>query len=185
MTISYLVPTVGRPSLEAALHSIRSQAMPGDQVIVISEWESVAERVKPLGCEFVKCPPGRDWGSTERNTVQAMGVATGDYLAFLDDDDEAVVGSRVAMETALTQHPGQPCIFKMHYPVAGHTLWAHKDLSQGNVGTPMFVLPNDSSKLGTWGTEYGGDYQFIKSCQWDRFDYIWVDAVIARIRPNA
>lgn len=182
MTVTYMVATSGRVGLDAALNSIVTQAMPGDQVLVIGATPDIAKAAGHYGCSYVFCPPGHDWGASERN--MAVPYATGDYLAFMDDDDEAVMGSRVAMETAFTQHPGQPFIFKMHYPGPGHTLWSAKALVQGNVGTPMFVLPNQPEKLGTWGSEYGGDFTFISSCQWDTFDYVWVDSVIARIRPN-
>ena len=34
---------------------------------------------------------------------------------------------------------------------------------QGNIGTPNLVAPNVPGKLGTWGTRYEGDFDYIRS----------------------
>jgi hypothetical protein len=184
VTVTYLVATTGRPGLEATLESIVSQKKPGDQTLVIGATAEIGQRARTFGCDFWPSPAGNDWGHSERNQAMRRELPRGDYIAHLDDDDVAVMGSRVAMETAHTQHPGKPFIFKMHYAGPGHTLWSSKVFCRGNVGTPMFVLPNDPTKLGAFALEYGGDFDFIRSCKWDEFDYVWVDSVIARIRPN-
>ena len=183
MTVSYLVATTGRPGLDATLQSITCQQMPGDQVLVIGGTPDIARTAEKHGCSFWYCPPGNDWGHTERNDAMARGAAYGDYIAHLDDDDVAVMGSRVAMETAFTQHPGAPFIFKMFYPGSGHMLWSEQRICTGNVGTPMFVVPNIPKKLGRFAPVYGGDFNFIMGCQWPASAYVWVDSVIARIRP--
>jgi glycosyltransferase involved in cell wall biosynthesis len=177
-----MIATVGRPSLTATLQSVVSQKMPDDQVLVISNWPSVRSTATSYGCDFFKCLPGNDWGSTERN--EAVVAARGDYLAFIDDDDVAVPDSRVAIESAIQANPGRPLIFRMQYPDTGVVLWAAPILCMGNVGTPMFVLPNDRAKLGTWGKEYGGDFHFISTSAWTYPDFVWCPQVIARIRPN-
>jgi hypothetical protein len=184
VTVTYLVATTGRHGLDATLQSIVSQRMPGDQTLVVGATADIGRKAKDYGCEFWPHPAGNNWGHDERNDVMRRRLATGDYLVHLDDDDVAVTGSRVAMETAYAQHPGQPFIFKMFYPESGHTLWSAKVLTRGNVGTPMYVLPNQPEKLGRFAPEYGGDLEYITSCGWDEYDFIWVDSVIARIRPN-
>lgn len=183
MTVTYLVATTGRPGLEAALQSIVCQKQDGDQVLVAGATPEIQATAARWGCEFFPHAPGNDWGHSERNAAMRSGLIRGDYLAHLDDDDVAVMGSRVAIETAMQMHHGAPLIFKMHYAGPGHTLWSSKALCHGNVGTPMFVLPNAPDRWGAFALEYGGDFQFIQSCKWDPFDYVWVDAVIARIRP--
>jgi hypothetical protein len=83
-----------------------------------------------------------------------------------------------AMET------GQPTIFRMRYP-SGFTLWYRSHhLASGNIGTPMYFLPNDLAKLGRWGSFHGGDFAFIQSCQWAPEEYVWRGEVIALIGRN-
>lgn len=182
MSVTYLVATIGRPTLEATLRSIVSQRMPGDEVLVIGATDEIRNRAHAQACKFVHCAPGNDWGSTERN--MAMAHAGGDYLAFLDDDDVAAPGARAAMAAAMTATPGRPLVFRMLLPNQELLLWAVPQLAMGNVGTPMLVIPNDPKKLGTWGGGHGGDFEFLVSCQWRASDIAWIPNVIAHVWPH-
>lgn len=183
MTVSILVATIGRPTLERTLQSITSETRPGDQVIVIGATQAIGDRALAYGCTFVKAPPGNDWGGSERTV--GIHHATGDYVAFLDDDDVYLPGWRAAMDNAMVNHPGRPIIFKMHIAWTGGTLWADPVLRMGNVGTPMLFLPNDArTKRGQWGRKYGGDFKFIESLQLPPASIVWDSAVIASIRPK-
>jgi glycosyltransferase involved in cell wall biosynthesis len=183
MTVSVLVATLGRPTLERTLASITSQFLPGDQVIVIGATPDIEARAALAGCTFVQAQPGRNWGGHER----AVGIqhATGDYVCFLDDDDVYVPGARVAMEQAMTSHPGQPTIFKMHIAWTGGALWTEPVLRMGNLGTPMLFLPNDArAKRGTWDMKYGNDFRFIEACHYAPDTIHWDPTVIANIKPE-
>jgi hypothetical protein len=182
MTVSVLVATSGRPTLEAALESITCQTRPGDQVLVIGATLDISTRAAKYGCDFMQAPPGKDWGASERQF--AAPYATGEYLTFLDDDDVWLPGARDAMESAMLAHPGQPTIFKMRISWTGGDLWQVPELRMGNVGTPMFFLPNQKDKLGMWGRRYGGDFDFIASCRWPRESYVFDPHVVALIRPQ-
>lgn len=185
MTVTYLVATTGRPGLDATLQSIACQAQPGDQLLVVGATPEIQAKAVQYGGEFWFCPPGQDWGHTERNAAMQAGIIRGDYLVHLDDDDVAVMGARVAMAAAMAQHVGKPLIFRMQYAEHGLELWSAKVPVMGNVGTPMMVMPNVPDKLGTFGTFYGGDFQFLQTSQWDlQHDLVWIPQIIARIRPN-
>ena len=62
-----------------------------------------------------------------------------------------------------------PVIFRMDHPQHG-ILWREPELRFGNVGTPMFLVPNKPELFGEWKAhnpslkEPGGDYTFIKGC---------------------
>ena len=99
MNVSILVATIGRPTLEATLESIVRQTLPGDQVMVIGATMDIGNRAAKYGCTFVQAPAGGDWGASER--ALAAPQATGDYLAFLDDDDVYLLGARDAMGVAM------------------------------------------------------------------------------------
>ena len=168
--ISFLVPTVGRPSLAATLASI--ECWPGDEILLISS----SPRGDDPRVRFIKCAPGGNWGHAERN--HATPLATGKYLAHIDDDDVYVPGHRALMADAITQTPGRPVLFKMQYP-KGSSLWTVPELKMGNVGTPMMLIPNVPEKLGTWGHKCGGDCRFLESMKWTRDEIVWRPEVIA------
>jgi len=183
--VSYILPTLGRPGLIAALDSI--ELWPGDEVLVIGEMHALNPYIRSSdverGVRFLHCPRGNDWGHSERNFAQAH--AKGRYLANLDDDDVFAPGARALMADAMATTPDRPVIFRMKYP-NGMTLWyrSHffgEETTGGNVGTPMMFFPNDRTKLGTWGHGYMGDFDFLRSCKWRPEDYVWRGEVIALI----
>lgn len=182
MSVSYLVATIGRPTLDATLRSIVNQAFPDDEVLVIGATDAIKAKADEYGCRFIHCEPGNDWGATERN--YATPFATGQYLAFLDDDDFALYGARAIMQETILTCPGRPIIFRMRYGTDGAVLWHERRLCLGNVGTPMFVLPNEPDKLGTWVGRYGGDFDFINTMKWSADAIVWMPQVIAQIRPQ-
>jgi predicted O-methyltransferase YrrM len=159
-TISYIIPSLGRPSLKKTLASI--ETWPGDQILVIQH-----------------NPPSWDWGSSERN--EAISKATCDYLSFMDDDDSYVPGARKIMDTAIRENPQKlPILFKMKYP-SGKVLWDKPVLKCGNVGSPMIFIPNIKEKLCLWNGERSADFQFINGWGWSHRKIIWRPEIIALI----
>ena len=91
--ISFIVASIGRPSLSQTLRSI--ELFPGDELIVVGAMGNTSDpRVR-----FIPATPGGDWGHSERNLV--MPYARGQYLAHIDDDDVYVLGTRQRMEDAM------------------------------------------------------------------------------------
>jgi len=173
--ISFIVATLGRPSLHATLKSI--ECWPGDEIILVSNgW-----RVKDPRVRYVDCPPGGDWGHAERNF--AMPHAGCRYMAHIDDDDVYAPGSRALMDDAIRKSPGRPVMFRMRYP-NGITLWNDPRVYCGNVGTPMFLIPNMPTRLGSWGSFIGGDCAFLEESKWTADDYVWRPEVIALLGHN-
>ncbi len=160
-TISVIIPTIGRDSCAAA----EASAAAADQVIVIENRDG-------------------DHGYSARERGAA--IATGTHLAFLDDDDIYTEGAIEKMRDAACD---RPVIFRMDHPRHG-ILWREKELEFGNVGTPMFLVPNDHDKLGRWYPhmpalkEPGGDFTFIKGCVDAMGDPVWRDEVICMVRPD-
>jgi len=172
--ITFVVASVGRPSLRAALDSIECRN--GDQILVVGNMGDISdERVR-----FLPCEPGKDWGHTERNRA-APHIQTR-YFANLDDDDVFAPGARALMADAIDKNPARPTLFRMRYP-NGYTLWSEPILRFGNVGTPMMLMPND--RIGTWGSFNGGDFHFLVSSGWNAEDFVWRSEVIAHLGHNA
>lgn len=171
MSVSFIVATIGRPSLEATLDSI--ELWPGDEVIVIGNVDTRTDGA----WRYLACPPGHDWGSTERNI--ATPLARGQYLAHIDDDDIYAPGARAAMASA--EATGRLTIFKMRY-ANGNTLWNEPSIHKGNIGTPMIFMPNDPAKLGQWGERMDcGDFFFLQTMRWKADEIRWDPTVIALV----
>lgn len=171
--ISFIVPTIGRPSLMQTLGSIETR--PGDEVLVVGE----VRHQRPYGrFNFIPCPRGNDHGGSERNF--AMSRASGRYLAFIDDDDTYAPGHRLAMGMAILTTPGKPVIFRMRYP-NGVTLWQDQEIRCGNVGTPMILIPNMPTKLGVWSSRYECDFNFLESMKWPKEEVVWRPEIVANV----
>lgn len=176
MTVSFIVPTVGRPSLARTLRSI--ECWPGDEILVVGGKNPVSSdpRVRCIPCE-----PGGDWGHRERNL--AMPLARGQYIAHVDDDDTYVPGTRALMADAMEKNLGRPVIFRMRFP-NGITLWEEPVIRCGNLGTPCFLHPATPEKFGVWGSFVGGDCAFLETSKWAPEEYVWRPEVIALLGHN-
>lgn len=173
--ITFIVPTVGRESLITTLNSI--ECWNGDEILIVGD----GYRVNDPRARFVDCKPGGDWGHTERNV--ATPHARGRYIAHIDDDDIYAPGTRGLMANAISQANGNPILFRMRFP-NGITLWREKEIKCGNVGTPMFLMPNVPEKLGEWQSFVGGDCAFLESSKWAPSEYVWRPEVIALLGHN-
>lgn len=171
MTISFVIPSIGRPSLQETVASI--QLWPGDELLVIEH-----------------DPPSNNWGNAERQEGQDR--ATCDYLAFMDDDDRYVPDHRQIMANAIAEHPGRPICFRIQYP-SGRTLPKPSNfrgrppvIKCGNVATAMFLFPNDKSMLAPWDqTHRWADFCYINRSRWgNRYAYVWRPEIIALIGHN-
>jgi len=160
-TISFIIPTVGRPSLAAALASIERWA--GDEVTVVQH-----------------TPPSGRWGNPERQ--QGTAHATGEYLAYLDDDDVYVPGHRELMQQAINEGvPDVPILFRIRYP-SGRTIWQRKWVKNGNVSAQMILVPNRKDMLHHWHSKQRfADFHFINQWQWPAKAIKWRPEVIARM----
>jgi glycosyltransferase involved in cell wall biosynthesis len=182
MSLSIIVPTVGRPSLQATLASLVAQPLdPGDEVLVVGTAHASVMDFEDRGVRYVPCRMGHNWGCTER----ALGIAQarGTHLGFLDDDDTWGPGARAAIADAMMQTPTQPVLFRMRYP-DGRVLWKTPLMICGNVGTGMILIPNDRTRLGQWSSRYEGDFDFLRTMKWPPNEIVWRTEVITRLGHN-
>lgn len=163
MSISFVIPTINRPSLKKTLDSIHEHK--DDEVIVIPD-----------------NPPSGMWGNPQRN--EGIKKATCDYLAFIDDDDWYTEGAREVMESAIKENPDVPILFKMKYP-NGNTIWKEKKVIPGNVSTQMILVPNKKDMLYHWKDGRNmADFIFIDNWKWPKDKIIWREEIIAHLGHN-
>lgn len=161
-TISVITPTIGRESLATMLGKLLPQLGPGDEVLVVGDGpqpvaREVVQRLASPLVQYWEHGPLWNWGNPQRNA--AMARARGDYVAFLDDDDEPADGWAEAIRRAAAERPGRPLMFRMHHP--GTVLWRTPKLEMANVSGQMFVAPNVPGRLGRWGGKYAADLGFM------------------------
>jgi glycosyltransferase involved in cell wall biosynthesis len=184
VTLSIVIPTLGRPSLERAL---RSCADADEIVVVLDTARGCTELpcVLPSNAVFVSGSFGVTGGHAGRQ--EGIQHASGTHLAFFDDDDVYVPGAVDLMrETACDV----PVIFRMDDYYHG-IIWSQPQLAFGNVSTQMYVVPNWPDVLGTWEPhapglpQPGGDFTFITETVEMMGGPVWREEVIAVLRPSA
>lgn len=190
MSLSVIIPTMGRPSLVWTLKSVIPELLPGDEAIVIGDGpQPISKEVSiEAGARYLETPPTRQWGHAQRNL--GMEQAKGDYLAFIDDDDIYLPGAFQAMRRAIMEAPGKLFIFRMQYKDG--ILWEKPELTLNNVSTQMYVFPNVPGRLAKWGRHpktpngKGGDWCFAKDTAllWRPEDVVWMSEVIARLEAH-
>ncbi len=195
--ITAVVPSSGRPSLEATLESCRG----ADQVVVIGDPDNLTVQAlaRGFGYRYYASHPSEaqgHCGHIARN--MGLGLVTTSHVATIDDDDAYLPGAFEAMRTAIAEHPRSPLFFRMvggdgsHFP--GVTVWNDKRLAIGQVGTPMIVAPTGRARFGTrsaddYGREFGdgyfGDFEYGVALVGEFGEPVWLEPLIAVIRPTA
>jgi glycosyltransferase involved in cell wall biosynthesis len=168
VTLSIIVATCGRPTLDAALRSATSQMLPGDELIVVFD-------------------DSGDAGDTPRNRV--LDSAHGSHILFLDDDDEFRPGALEAVRRFARENPGRIGIFRLSLGPLGI---AHGEGTKSLVttATAMYVVPNIPGKVGRFGRAPGakqgrlGDYPFIVETVAFQGEPVWCKDVIQELRPE-
>ncbi len=163
MTISFIVPSINRPTLYRTISSI--EVRHGDEILL-----------------ELDIPKSGKWGNPQRN--KAIERAKGDYLAFIDDDDYYVRGHRGLMAQAILENPNKPILFRMQYP-DGRVIWDKQEVVPGNVSTQMILVPNQRDMLYYWKDGRNmADFIFIDNWKWPKEDIVWREEIISLLGNN-
>lgn len=193
-TISFIVAThrEDRP-LARCLSSIAGQLEPGDEVIVVCDVHDgplpgVEARVAAYGSQFrcLSLDAGHHcYGHCQHN--YAMTQARGDYIHLNDDDDVWAEGAAQKMRTTAKAFPGKVLLFRFVSYIGRVIYWTNPGrMERDYIGGHCLVTPNDQTKLGRFGCQYNGDYDWIEQTV-NNFggpdEAIWVDDIVAYARP--
>ncbi len=196
MSVTIVVPTIGRPTLLRALAALAPQLGPADQVVVVADpvgnvgmargaYDEVASDDRWTWLVLDK--PGDDHGYAARTL--GMAHATGTHIGFADDDDQS---TPTALEAMRAHACDVPVFLQMRYGTGddgvGYILWHQKILRYGMVGSPMILVPNEPRKFGVWRDHAGvgsagGDYQFAVGCVAEMGQPRWVEHIVCHVRP--
>lgn len=192
MTISVIIPTLGRDTLAAALYSVLPQLESEDEVVVVADLAGDGHTARAI-CNgmpqvvYAEAASTVGIGCAQREV--GIDLAKGDWLAFLDDDDVYLPGALEAFRNGSGtsgSNPERPVIFRMNHPLLG-VLWREPVLVYGNVSSQMLLVPNQPDRLGNWepylsdGT--GSDFTFITGCVERMGAPVWRDEIVAELSP--
>jgi len=170
-----IVPTIGRPTLERTLASLRPQLLHSDLAIVVcdevgerAEWaESVSH-----GFHFVQVGSRTPWGSVACNTVLNELPADVTHTWRLDDDDVAAPGALEVMRGVACE---KPVFLRFQYLNDG-VIWIEPGLEEGNIGSPCILAPRS---LARWGLRYEGDFDYARDLVEELGEPLWVNQIVA------
>lgn len=184
MTVRFtaIVPTIWRPSLRTTLASVADAGFTADdEIIVVAETGQPEESFGVNGHRVVYAKaPKPNWGGPQRN--EAMRHAQGTHIIFMDDDDVWLPGAVTVMRDWAERHPADFLIFQMRM-YWGEVYWRKPEAQLGEVGTPMFLVPNVAGKYGQWGAGYHGDWEFCESTLPYYPEPVFVPEIICQVRP--
>jgi glycosyltransferase involved in cell wall biosynthesis len=175
VTLTIVVPTIGRPGLKDTLASIARQALiPGDQVLIVYDSferdaaNATATRalVESFGYTFVEHDGGYHFqGNPQLN--HAMDLATGDYFCALGDDDVYVDGAIARLRKKLKD--GRVVLFQFFSPtfISGNDglrclLWSNKELRIANLSGCCMAAPVSTLVKVSDEQRFEVDYDWIR-----------------------
>lgn len=191
--LSVIIPTIGRPTLERTLQSIRSQRSADDvEILIVGDshngtWAKQLADLSLMAARsdalYVDHDGGQHcWGHPQRQ--YGAELADGEWLAFLQDDDVYAHGAFDAIEAGTRgQDALCPVLFRATVP-AGIVVWMEPVIRENNIDANCIVTPNRPKQIGRWGHRYAGDFDFVQSTA-ELYDgqVAWDEHVIALARP--
>lgn len=154
---TFIVPTIGRSTLERTLSSIIAQTVPEWQALVIAD--CVPEFRLPISDDRIYTLNLRNKHGTGNNGGQVrnhgLTNACGDWLAFVDDDDSV---DPHYLEWLREEGADQDLvIFRMRCGPGGHVLPPDTNLHPGYVGISFALRREFQSSKGLWFPNDSGE----------------------------
>lgn len=171
--LTYMIPTIGRTTLAAAVDSILGQMTDEDELFVIGDGEQGHARQvmrdpfrQRLNVFYLEFGPTNHYGSEQLD--YATQLARGDFLCYLGDDDRLLPGAIETIRSAVAGAEIYPHIFSMHtIDKDGIGVVRGGSIEPSRVSGQQIVVPNDKRRLPKYRNAIDGgpnDYVFIRDC---------------------
>lgn len=196
--LSIVVATLGRPTLSRTVASMTDAGFaPRNELVVVTDGPApqvpaMLAALSPATITVREHAPTSRWhhaGAAQRR----HGAGVRRLPALHRRRRRLHAGQLRRVRYHVRRNPGLLLMFRMIKP-DGETVWRSEKqwgqaepIANGNVGTPMFVVPNDPGRLGEWGEARGGDWVFIRSTldRWPRGSIVQVDDTICVCSPDS
>lgn len=190
MNLSVLISTIGNEYLIDMLDSLKYQLSVNDYLYVVVDGSDYHQKVRSVLSNFngyvcnLEIIYENDnqgyWGHGIRNKYQRL--LKGDYILHADDDDIYIDLSIDIIKKSINENFGKMLLFKFYHNYSKNEyFWRVPFLMLNNIGTPCGAIPNIPDLMGNWGYRYGGDFDFYKSC---KFEKKFVDEYIYVVKPK-
>lgn len=198
--VSIVTPTWHRHDLllNRCVPSVDAQTYPAVEHVIVSDGPDpeLAEKLFPPRVNgrrsrwFGNLPEHEEalhWGHWGR--LHGLELASGELIAYCDDDDALRPEHCELLAAALAEHPEAGFAYSMmasHGPLGVTVIGVTGRPSAGNIGTPMVVHRREILEHGSW-TEASAyeDWHLVNSWIQAGIGYIKVDAVTIDVYPSA
>jgi glycosyltransferase involved in cell wall biosynthesis len=182
--VSVITPTWGRHDLllGRCIPSVQRQTYPALEHVVVSDGPDpvLAEAITGEVATFAQLPEhgGTQWGSDAR--LHGIGLASGEYIAFLDDDNayrpEHIEMLVKAMEATPEAGFGYSKIM-MHAPGSVYVVGTDPPVL-GGIDTSAMICRRSALDVATWRWHPG-----IPTIDWDLTER-WMQAVVTWVHTG-
>jgi len=173
-SISIIIPTLGRPTLERSVSSALAAMGPVDELVVVGDGPQpdarriMAEVLSPR-VRYMETIPSRAWGCLQYDVGSAF--ALGDFLLFSTDDDLIYPTACEDIRTAVEGKADRVHIFRIHW-LGTRTLGFCDSVC--NVSAQQIVVPN--GRLASWSKHSASrtnDHEYLQDAiaLWGRKEY--------------
>lgn len=162
--VSVVTPTWQRHDLllGRCIPSVQAQLYPSIEHVVVSDggdpelFDLIGTVQTTPGCGLIFDQLGNDrrggmWGSVPR--LRALELASGDLIAYLDDDDAFRKDHIHTLAEALEEHPEAGFAYaqmESHGP-GGDSVIGGQEVRPCAIGTPMIMHRRELLEISTWG----------------------------------
>lgn len=163
-SFNILIATVGRPSLQRMLDSLKPQLEEEDCLTIVFDGKTEIPEFNISGfkCKVNQhCEPAAlgFWGHGIRNKY-ALLLEKRDFVMHADDDDYYYPNVFPELRALCTVR-NTLYIAKMRHSNGAH-LPEGPFIRVNHIGTPCGIIPYELNMKGHWHTAYGGDGQFYE-----------------------
>ncbi len=188
-SLSVIIPTLGRPTLERAIASARNQLREGDEIIIVADPAGDLDHAYNLAQRWAlsydeSASDGLGVGGSQRRL--GMEIAEGSHLCFMDDDDAYLPGGLAALREAAAD---RPVCARVKFG-ADVLIWREPELKRDNISGIGICVPNLPGQFGEWRghdpdrPDRGADYTFFAGCCDLMGPPIFITDVVAEVQPK-